>query len=534
MQPKINKIQLIIGSMQPGFIIQFWQEVRKMKFNEKLQSLRKEKGFSQEQLADLLEVSRQSVSKWESGQTYPEMDKLLSLCKIFNITLDELTNDEIDINTINNNSSNVGYSILEELKYLIDETINLFLSMNFKTFIKLLGLFIIMLFTLLILSIPFNYLVDIGNNTFYQINPVVGIIFGGLWSFMIKLIFFGLATYSVYYVYKHKVLTSEEFPKKENIRKEEDTNGEVIVNKNISQTNSNISNLFSKALIVIIKVIALFIIFSLLVSLVTLTVLFGLGIGLIFMGIFYVGIYVALLAAVTINLLLLYLLISFVFNNKVNYNIIVKLFLVSVIVGALSMSISFFEFSKTKIINDAPTHESLTINEKELTMTNDIILIDSYYNNEIEYVINNELDDKFIVKQSYFEDFITPNLVVNNNIVYLNKTTNNNFLPNIIEVVLDSLKEKTLYNFEEVSFVKTIIETSEENINIIKNNTKTHFENIEEDEYNDRLDYYEERLDYYQDTVDDLETKLDEEINKNQELNAKIQEYKDQLSNIFE
>lgn len=49
----------------------------KLSFSEKLQRLRKEKGLSQEQLAELLDVSRQSVSKWESGQTYPEINKLI-------------------------------------------------------------------------------------------------------------------------------------------------------------------------------------------------------------------------------------------------------------------------------------------------------------------------------------------------------------------------------------------------------------------------------------------------------------------------
>ena len=47
-----------------------------MKFNEKLQKLRKEKGMSQEALADELGVSRQAVSKWENGQVYPETEKL--------------------------------------------------------------------------------------------------------------------------------------------------------------------------------------------------------------------------------------------------------------------------------------------------------------------------------------------------------------------------------------------------------------------------------------------------------------------------
>lgn len=68
-----------------------------MKFSEKLQSLRKGKGLSQEKLAELLDVSRQAVSKWESGQTYPEIEKLIVLCDLFEITLDELVRDRDSI-----------------------------------------------------------------------------------------------------------------------------------------------------------------------------------------------------------------------------------------------------------------------------------------------------------------------------------------------------------------------------------------------------------------------------------------------------
>lgn len=64
-----------------------------MKFNEKLQKLRKEKGMSQENLADLLNISRQSVSKWESGSAYPEMDKLIVISELFGVTMDELIKD---------------------------------------------------------------------------------------------------------------------------------------------------------------------------------------------------------------------------------------------------------------------------------------------------------------------------------------------------------------------------------------------------------------------------------------------------------
>ena len=62
-----------------------------MKFNEKLIELRKKNGFSQEELGAKLNVARQTVSKWELGETTPEMDKLIELSKIFEISIDELT-----------------------------------------------------------------------------------------------------------------------------------------------------------------------------------------------------------------------------------------------------------------------------------------------------------------------------------------------------------------------------------------------------------------------------------------------------------
>ena len=64
-----------------------------MKFHEKLQKLRKERVMSQEMLADMLGVSRQAISKWESGQTYPETDKMIALSNIFGVTLDSLIKD---------------------------------------------------------------------------------------------------------------------------------------------------------------------------------------------------------------------------------------------------------------------------------------------------------------------------------------------------------------------------------------------------------------------------------------------------------
>lgn len=66
-----------------------------MSFRENLQHLRASRNMTQEQLAMLLGVSRQSVSKWEAERAYPEMDKLLRLCDLFECTLDDLVTGDM-------------------------------------------------------------------------------------------------------------------------------------------------------------------------------------------------------------------------------------------------------------------------------------------------------------------------------------------------------------------------------------------------------------------------------------------------------
>lgn len=65
-----------------------------MDFSEKLQRLRKQYGWSQEQLAEQLGVSRQAVSKWESGSTLPDVEKLMALSDLLDLSLDELLRDK--------------------------------------------------------------------------------------------------------------------------------------------------------------------------------------------------------------------------------------------------------------------------------------------------------------------------------------------------------------------------------------------------------------------------------------------------------
>lgn len=67
-----------------------------MQFSDKLIQIRREKGYSQEQLANLLNVSRQAVSKWEAGNSLPEIEKLIAIADIFNVSVDYLVRDTME------------------------------------------------------------------------------------------------------------------------------------------------------------------------------------------------------------------------------------------------------------------------------------------------------------------------------------------------------------------------------------------------------------------------------------------------------
>ena len=74
---------------------------RVMKLAEKIMALRKQRGWSQEELAQQLSVSRQSVSKWESGASVPDLDKILKMSEIFDVSTDTLLKEEMDLNERN-------------------------------------------------------------------------------------------------------------------------------------------------------------------------------------------------------------------------------------------------------------------------------------------------------------------------------------------------------------------------------------------------------------------------------------------------
>ena len=109
-----------------------------MRFSEKLPKLRKNNNLSQEQLAEQLGVSRQAVSKWEAGNSYPDMEKMLQMCQILNCHLEDLMDDgSIGNTSIEGSKNKIDLNVcMQDFLNFITKLYNMFVCMRFKEKIK--------------------------------------------------------------------------------------------------------------------------------------------------------------------------------------------------------------------------------------------------------------------------------------------------------------------------------------------------------------------------------------------------------------
>lgn len=139
-----------------------------MKFNEKLLKLRKEKGLSQEELGMEMQVSRQTVSKWEAGQSYPDFTRLVMLSDFFDMTLDELVKD-IDVQEVRENS--LTNEKIDSIYRVSQDVDSIFQNRILKDIIKGIKWFIVGSFILLCLVIVVSLILHFiypESNTFWR------------------------------------------------------------------------------------------------------------------------------------------------------------------------------------------------------------------------------------------------------------------------------------------------------------------------------------------------------------------------------
>ena len=102
-----------------------------MEFNEKLQALRKQKALTQEELAEILFVSRTAVSKWESGRGYPNIESLKAISKFFGVTIDELLSGDALLTIAEEDTRQKETFIFDMVFGLLDCSIAMFFFLPF-------------------------------------------------------------------------------------------------------------------------------------------------------------------------------------------------------------------------------------------------------------------------------------------------------------------------------------------------------------------------------------------------------------------
>ncbi len=115
LQPVVYSIQAVVGSVQPCLYgtLTYRKGGGGMEISERLQQLRKLANYSQEQLADMLGVSRQAISKWESAQANPDINNIIKLSDIYNVSADYILmgkESNSDLNEVKCNIEKKAYN----------------------------------------------------------------------------------------------------------------------------------------------------------------------------------------------------------------------------------------------------------------------------------------------------------------------------------------------------------------------------------------------------------------------------------------
>ena len=452
-----------------------------MNFASNLQKLRKKENMSQEALAERLDVTRQSVSKWESGASYPEMDKLISICKIFNVDMDTLVNgDVLEEKTQEKETVINTKDLLDKFNTLMKKIVCLFESMSFKEIIEFLVTVFLLILIILVGTIPKDIIENlIGTNLLYGIT-YVGPTLNTIFRLIVDILYSVFAIVIFIYVLKIKYL--------DRIKIREDTNKEIVVKEKekrveevekviIKDNNNSLTRTLAKIIIYIIKFFVVLFLFAPLICIVVLAVMLGFEVLFVFKGLPLIGILLWTIAGIIISALCFEVPLNFVINHKNNYKRVMITLLISLIIIIIGSIIFAFEFFSLTYVDSLPIDIKTKEISETLPMTNDFKTI-GYYHNDIEYVVDDNLTDKIEVTVTYYDYLVDYNIEVelhnDNLLVYMDSPKEFSF-KDALDEISDDIKDGKIYNYDKLNEYKVTIKTSSNNIDIIKNNNESYF-----------------------------------------------------------
>lgn len=464
-----------------------------MKFQEKLIKIRKEKNLSQEALAEKLGMSRQAISKWESGTSYPDMATIIRLAKTLDCKIDDLIDDDVIGKKNETNKFNIN-NLLKDILEFITKTYNMFWSMKFTTKIKcIIELFVIIVGCYFVSDVFGLFLKDTVLKIFLflpnSIYNYIFIIFKMLYSLLMFVISCVVTIhlfkirYLDYYVtiedknINNKVIEKDNTEDKNKRFYNKEKQEKIIIRDAKHSTNSIIS-LLGRMIKLLLKIFAVFIIMFLIFGFITVVFLgtvslFWIKYGLIFLGFNILSI--GVLAFIYIFIELMY---EFIFDRGYNFKRLFIIFISSLIVMGIGSGVVFLELSTFDYITNIKFKNStvLRINVKDDTLFTEL----EYYEKQNKVVIDNSVKDIEVLVE--YSDYIKPNIYMSSdNNYYIDYKVKEN---NIVKYILNDIKNRKInfdsyydYNVKEIKISKS-------NYDKIINNNKKYLE-IDEEKYFD-------------------------------------------------
>ncbi len=450
-----------------------------MNFKDNLKKLRKDNNLSQEELAEKLNVSRQSVSKWESGAAYPEMDKVLQLCKMFDLNIDELLNQNIkEVNNTKESKINVNKYIDDFLSY-VTKTINMFSSMKFKDKIKcLFEQIILIVFYVIIITILENILSSIFGSIFSFLP-------GTLYSNLINIIdgvFYLIASFVgitlLLHIFKTRYLDYYNIVIKDDdsidLKSDENKDKEVFERKNEkiiirdpSHSGYKFINGIVKVILFFLKMFAIFVGFWFCLSLISFVVLFVISFLFIKTGFLFLGGLLGLVGCIIINLIILDLIFCFVVNRKCKLLRLFILFITSLVLGGVGIALILIGIKDFKYVEDYNKAYMVTKEEK-VSMDKDLVIRD-YNGYGIEYIESDNNDIRIVYEYTPTCDIKS---YKNNNelVIYQECDVNTNRINYFIKMI----NKKVIV---DPDYLKIKIYTNKNNINKLNENREKQINN---------------------------------------------------------
>ena len=544
LQLKINKKQPKIGSMQPVdcILLIAREEEFDMKLSDNIKFIRKENNLSQEQLAEQLGVSRQAVSKWESGQSYPEMDKVLLICKLYNYNIDELMNENVKEVSETNQSKNNINKYIEDFLEFITKTVDMFSSMKFWAKIKCI---IEQMICIGILIAIFAIIGVIGNsilrgiigglpdNIYYIINNIFESIY--------LILAFGIGIIVLLHIFKVRYLDYYEIIKEkeikdidENIEKTEleksdtksekkivlEKKSEKIIIRDPEHSQSKFLAGVLKLVLLFIKMIAVFLGIGFGASFIALVTLLVVCFLFVRTGLIFIGGLLGIISALIINFIILQIIYNFIVSMKNHKTRIAILLISSLILAGLSIGM---------IIIGATTFNVVEENSEKIEDTYNIQMTDnlSIGNRNIEYIENDSDEIKIIVSHSkrYKTDIENEN-----EIVYIYSYDDGTNYINTIRDIIKDINNKEIKDYNYNNIIK--IYTSKANIEKLKQNKQLQDErtrDLEIERINTENNNLESRIIELESEIQTLESTIE---NQQNELESKEDTIKE-LQNVI-